>query len=128
MQVDRLVVAGGAQQRNETLAFTEGVDPDEVAAFGIEPHRMQQLLDLVAVGRMAEDRQPEGRLGDEQIAALRLKARAGRVGPALVVARDHDPAAAIVDDRLGTAEDVTRRNQGNRYVADRYRFAITGRL
>src|SRR5713101_756827 len=128
MQVDRLVIAGGAQQRDEALTLAEGVDADKMAAFGKEANRMQELLDLVAVGRVAEDRQPEGRLGDEQIAALRLEAGASRVSPALVVARDDDPVAAILDDRLGAAEDMPGRNQGNRYIADRHRFAVTDRL
>src|SRR6266446_10975748 len=89
---------------------------------------MQQLLDLVAVGRVAEDRQPERRLGDEEVAALRLEAGAGRVGSALVIARDDNSAAAIVDDRLGAAEDMPGGDQGNRYVAERNRRAIAGRL
>src|SRR5712691_4636528 len=128
MQVDRLVIAGGAQQRDEALTLAEGVDADKMAAFGKEANRMQELLDLVAVRRVAENRQPEGRLGDEQIAALRLEAGAGRVGAALIVARDHDAGAAIVDYRLGAAEDVARRNQGNRDVAARYRLAVADRL
>src|SRR6266851_1873226 len=128
MQVDRLVIAGGAQQRDEALTLAEGVDADKMAAFGKEANRMQELLDLVAVGRVAENRQPEGRLGDEQIAALRLEAGAGRVGAALIVARDHDAAAAIVDYRLGAAEDVAGRRQADRYIADRQLLAIAGRL
>src|SRR5260370_22046923 len=128
MQVNRLAVAGSAQEGDEPLAFAEGVDADEVAALGVEPDRMQQLLDLVAVRRVAEDRQPEGRLGDEEVAGLRLEAGAGRVGPALVVARDHDPAAAMLDDCLRAAEDMAGRDEAHRYVADRHLLPIAPRL
>ena len=42
------------------------------------------------------------------MAANRLERRAGRVGVALVVARDHPHLAAVLDAHLRRAEDVTR--------------------
>ena len=73
---------------------------------------MQQLVDLVAVRGVAEDRQSEGRLGDEQIAVLRLEGRAGRVRAPLVIAGDDDAVALVFDNELGAAEDMPRRHEG----------------
>src|SRR3546814_11528109 len=62
-------------------------------------------LDLVPRGRMAEHRQAEGRLGDEDVARDDFERRAGRVGAALVVAGDDDPFATIFHRDLRAAED-----------------------
>ena len=61
---------------------------------------------------MAEDRQAEGRLGDEEIAAHRLEGHAGGIRPALVVARDDDPLAGIFHHHLGRAQDMAGRGEG----------------
>jgi hypothetical protein len=60
---------------------------------------------------VAEHRQCEGRLGDEQIAGLRLEPRAGRVGPALVIAGNDDPNAFVFNDQLGAAEHMPGRHE-----------------
>src|SRR5216683_1999886 len=88
LEEDRLVITGSTQQRQDPLAFAERIDPDQLTPLRVEAQRMQQPVDLVPVRRMAEHRQSEGRLGDEQIAALRLERRTGRVGAPLVVAGD----------------------------------------
>src|SRR6516225_9287752 len=77
---------------------------------------------------MAEDRQAKGRLSDKQIAVLRLERRAGRIGPALVVARNHNPAAAVVEHDLGAAEYMTRRHQSQAHFADQQDLAAGERL
>ena len=57
-------------------------------------HRGQQARDLAVRRRMAEHRQGEGGLGDEDVARHRFEAAAGGIGLALVVAADHGAAAA----------------------------------
>jgi len=111
VQVDRLVVAGLAQQRDQPLAFAQRIDADKVAALGEEAQRMQQPADLALVGRMAKHRQAERRLGDEDIALLGLEQGASRVSPALVIARDDDPAAAIFEHHLGAAQHMAGRGE-----------------
>ena len=51
--------------------------------------------------RPAVDRQAEGRLGDEGVAADDLERRAGGIGLALVVARHHPDLASMLDAHLG---------------------------
>src|ERR1700726_860162 len=85
---------------------------------------MQQLVDLDPVGRMAEDRQSEGSLRDEEIAVARLEGRASRVRPALVVAGDDDPRAAVVEHDLRAAQHVTGGDEAYRDPVDRDGFAI----
>src|SRR6185312_12515817 len=72
VQIDRRVPPRLAQQRQHSLALAKRIDADDVAALGIEPHRMQKAADLAAVGRVAEDREAKRRLGHEHIAGLRL--------------------------------------------------------
>ena len=67
---------------------------------------------------MAEHRQAEGRLGDEDIAGHRLERRAGRVGAALVVARDDDAQAACLHHDLRGAEHMAGRMEGDGDAAD----------
>ena len=103
VQIDRLLVSGLPQQRQHPLAFAQRIDPDQVAALGKQQKRMQQLVDLLAIRRMAEDRQAKRRLGNEEIAMQRLERRTSRVRPALVIAGSDDPAAAVVEHDLGAA-------------------------
>ena len=77
---------------------------------------------------MAEDRQSEGRLGDEEIAVARLEGRAGRVRPALVVAGDDDPRAAVVEHDLRAAQHVAGGEEAHPDPVDRDGFAIVERL
>ena len=118
MQINRLLVAGAAQQGQDALTFSEHVDPDEVAALGKQNDRMQQLVDFLVVGRVSENRQPKRRLGDEEIAINRLERWAGRVWSALVVAGNHYPAAAIIEHDLSAAQHVAGRHQPYLDLAD----------
>ena len=74
---------------------------------------------------MAEDRQAERRLGDEDVARHRLERRAGRIGPALVIARDDDPLAFDNRDDLGRAEHVAGGDEAHFDLADPHRLAIS---
>ena len=58
---------------------------------------------------MAEHRQPEGRLGDEDVAGHRLEGGAGRVRRALVVARRDDAQAAALHRDLRRPEHMPGR-------------------
>ena len=94
MQVDRRVEAGLAENDDHPLAFAEPIGAEEMGAVGIGGDRGDEALRLAGGVLVAEDRQAEGRLGDEEIAAPELEGRAGRVGGALVVAGD-DRAGAL---------------------------------
>ncbi len=118
MEIDGPVIARLAQKRDQALALAKAIDADLVRAVGKIGERLQQLCDLAVIGLVAIDRKPECRLGDEEIAGDKLEACAGRVAPALVVARDHRPPAAMVDHHLGRAENVSGGNERHRYVAD----------
>src|ERR1700730_2567682 len=89
---------------------------------------MQQLVDLYPLYWIAEDRQSEGSLRDEEIAVARLEGRASRVRPALVVAGDDDPRAAVVEHDLRAAQHVTGGNEAHPDPVDRDGFAIVERL
>ena len=77
---------------------------------------------------MAEHRQGEGGLGDEQIAGHELEGRAGRVGAALIVAGDDDAAALPFDHHLRAAEHMAGGHEPHGDVADLERLAIGERL
>ena len=89
---------------------------------------MEQPVDLAAVVGMAKDRQPERRLGDEDVAALRLERRAGRIGPALVVAGDDDARALMLEHHLGAAEHMAGGDERDADPAAADRLAIGQRL
>ncbi len=76
---------------------------------------------------MAEDGQAERRLGDEDVAGHRLERRAGRIGPALVVARDDDPLAGMLEHDLGRAEDMAGGDEADVDLAEPDRLAIGDR-
>ena len=76
--------------------------------------RGEQLGDLGLGRRVAEDRQPEGRLGDEDVAGHRNEGQAGRVGRALVVARGDDAEPVGLDRDLRRAEHMAGGMEGHR--------------
>src|SRR3546814_50779 len=80
MDIDRGLPARGAQFGDHPLRLAERIGADEDAAVGLGAHRGEQLGDLVPRGRMAEHRQAEGRLGDDDVAWADFARRAGRVG------------------------------------------------
>ncbi len=88
----------------------------------------QQLADLAGIGGMMEDRQREGRFGDEHVARYGLERRAGRIGPALVVARHDDALALVCQHCLRRAEDVAGRREADLDVADPHALAVFQRL
>jgi hypothetical protein len=90
--------------------------------------RCDQLVDLVAGVGVAKYREPEGGFGDEHVALYRLERRAGRIGAALVIARDDDPLAAIFEQDLRGAEHVPGRNEGRADIAELVAFAVGDRV
>ena len=128
MQINRLIVAGGAQQREHALRFAKRVGTDQVRALGKERDRVQQFVDLGCRVAVVKYRKPERRLRDEHIAADQLERRAGRVESVLVVARG-DHAEAIGGHRdLGRAEHVARGMQRHGHAIQGDRLAITDGL
>ena len=89
---------------------------------------MQQLRDLAFGVVMAEHRQAEGRLGDEDVAGHELEWRAGRIGHILVVAGGDDGQAAAGDADLRRAEHVAGRMEAHLRAAERDGLAIADRL
>jgi hypothetical protein len=77
---------------------------------------------------MMEHRQGECRLGDEDVAGHRLEGRAGRVGPALEIARHDDALAFVCKHCLRRSQDVAGRREAHIDLADPYAFAIFQRL
>ena len=77
---------------------------------------------------MAEHRQAEGGLGDEDVAGDRLERRAGGVAPALVIPRDHHGQAARPDHDLGRAQHVAGGNEGDLHRVAHDPLAIGGGL
>ena len=88
---------------------------------------VEQPVDLAAGVGMAEDRQAEGRLGDEDVARHRHERRAGRVGPALVIARDDDPLAVMLQHDLRRAEHMAGGDEADVDLADADGLAIGDR-
>ena len=80
VQIDRLVVAGLADERDDALRLAERIGADEMRPLGKQRDRMQQLGDLAVGIAVAEHRQSERRLGDEHVASDQLERRAGRIG------------------------------------------------
>ena len=81
VQVDRAVVAGVAQHPDHALRLAERIGADQVRALRETAASEASSLAISASGRrMAEDRQAEGRLGDEDVAGHRHERQAGRVG------------------------------------------------
>ena len=100
------------------LALAQRIDTDQMRPLRRERHGFQQAPDLMRIARMSEDRQAEGRLGDEEIAWHRLEGRAGRVAPSLEIPGDDGAHAAILHHHLRAAEDMPGGQQGDRDVAD----------
>ena len=97
-------------------------------AVGEGGERVQQAADLARVRLVAEHRQAEGRLGDEQVAGHQLERRRSGVGAALVVAGDDGAAARVIDHHLRAAEDVAGRRQAHACATEAQRLAIGQRL
>src|SRR5689334_15493843 len=72
-----------------------------------------------------EDGKREGRLGDEDITWHWLEGRAGRIWPALEIARYDDALALVFQHYLRRAEDVAGRNQAHLDLAGPHAFAVS---
>ena len=112
-----------ADQRDDALRLAERIGADEMGTFGEALHAFQKPGDLLAVVRMAEHRQAEGRLGDEDIAGHEFEAFAGRVAAALVVARDDDARAVLFNRDLGGPQHMAGRMEGDGNAVDCHRLA-----
>ena len=77
---------------------------------------------------MTEYGKAESRLGDEDVAAGQFEAGAGRVGAALVVAGDDGAGSAVLEEHLGAAENMPRRQKRDTDIVAVDRLAIGGRL
>ena len=126
VEEDGGVVAGGAEEGDQALGLAEGVDADEVGALGELGEGMQELGDLLLRRRVAEDREGEGGLGDEDVAGDGLEGGAGGVGGALVVAGGDDAQGGGGDLDLGGAEDVAGGVEGGGDAAEGDRLAVGG--
>ena len=128
MDIDRSIPARLSKQTDQPLGLAQGIGADQVRALGELERRGHQLGRLLAGRRMAEHRQGEGRLGDEDLAGLGLEGGAGRIGPALVVAGDDDGQPLPGDRRLGRAQHMAGRRQPHIDPVAAHRLAIGHRL
>ena len=128
VQIDRLVVARLANERDHALRLAERIGADEMRALGKQRDRMQELGDLAVGIAVAEHRQAERRLGDEHVAGHELERRAGRIGDVLVVAGGDDAQAVRFDRDLRRAEHVAGRMKRHRDAAKPDAFAVADRL
>ena len=126
VEMDRPVVAFLAQQRHDPLRLAERIGADDMGALGKQGDGIEELPHLRPRVRMAEDRQAEGRLGDEHVAGHDLVGQAGRVLGALVVARHHDAGAAGLDGDLSRAQHVAGGREAHAHVADADGLAASG--
>src|SRR3954453_22366196 len=89
---------------------------------------VKQAVDLASGLGMAEHRQPERRLGDEDVARHRHEARTSRIGPALIVAGHDHTFALVLEHDLGGAEYVPRGHEADIDLADADRLVIADSL
>ncbi len=89
---------------------------------------MQQPADLVDCRRMAEDGQPERGFGHEHVAGLDAEGRASGIGAALVIARDDDAGAGMLQHHLRRAENMAGGDQAQADIADLQGFVVFQRL
>ena len=114
----------------DALRLAEGVAEQHARASGgrVRPPPRIDAGEGLARRRPPVDRQPEGRLGDEGVAAHRLEGRAGRIGLDLVVAAHHPDLAAVLDADLRRAEHVAGRKQRHAHAVHLDRLAVAERL
>ncbi len=80
VQVDRRVVAGVAQERDHPLRLAQRVAADDVGTIGKCGSGAEQPADLVERIGVLEHGQPEGGLGDQQVALGQLERLCGAIG------------------------------------------------
>ena len=123
VQVDRVVIAAFANERDHALGLAERVATDDVRAIGLLGERTKQPRRLRLGIGVLEDRQTERRLGDEQVAFYEFEGLGRAVVQALVVAGDDDALALVLQQHLGTAEDVAGGIERDGYAVDLQGFA-----
>ena len=118
-----------AQLGDHPLRLAQRIGADQHAALGIGAQRGEQLVDLVAASRDG------GRPAAPKVASVtntshcdRLERRAGRVGAALVVARDDDPLAAMIEHDLRRSQHMAGGNEADLDLAHPDRLAIADRM
>ena len=121
MKENRRVMSGLADQLDHPLRLAKRIGTDDMAAFRLFLYRGQKTRNLLSRVRMLEDRQPEGCLGDEQIAGNKLEILGRTVGMRLVIAGDDRDPAPIGQPDLRAAKDMAGREQcdGHRSVDKR---------
>src|SRR6185437_3636232 len=97
--------------RQHALRLSEGVAEEDRgdAPFPVGAPPPEDLLDHLCRGRPPVDGQSESRLADKALASNDLERRAGRIGLAFVVPRDHPDAALVLDADLSGAQDMACR-------------------
>ena len=115
MKENRRVMSGLADQPDHPLRLAKRIGADDMAAFRLCLYRGQKTRNLLSRVRMLEDRQPEGCLGDEQIAGNKLEILGRTVGMCLVIAGDNGDSAPIGQPDLRAAKDMAGRKQGDGY-------------
>ena len=113
VQEDRRVMAGLADQPDHPLRLAKRIGANDMAALRLRLYRSQKTRNLLFRVGVLEDRQPEGRLGDEQIAGDQLEILRGAVGMRLVVAGDNRDPPLIGQPDLRAAKDVAGGKQGD---------------
>ena len=109
MKENRRVMSGLADQPDHPLRLAKRIGTDDMAAFRLCLYRGQKTRNFLSRVRMLEDRQPEGCLGDEQIAGNKLEILGRTVGMCLVIAGDDGDPAPIGQPDLRAAKDMAGR-------------------
>ena len=113
-----------AMQQPLRLAQRIGVEHRRAPRRGIAPPPGVDLREQRRLRRPAIDRQAEGGLGDEGVAAHRLERRAGAVRLQLVVARGHPDPAAMFQPQLRRAQHMAGRMQRQPHAVVHHGLAV----
>src|SRR3546814_2576391 len=89
VQPYRLLITGASQFSDQPLCLAKRIGAHQHTAIRIGLARGYQLADLLLDRGMAEDGESERRFGYENIAGCRDEWKAGRIGPALGIGREH---------------------------------------
>src|SRR4051794_9137919 len=100
MEVNGTLMAARTKFADDPLRLAQSVSADQHAAARVRVQAVEQAVDLAACVRVAEHRQAERRLGDEDVAGHRHEGWASRVRPALVVAGYDDAFSLVLHDDL----------------------------
>jgi hypothetical protein len=124
VQVNRRVIAGGAEFGDQALAFAERVAADDMGALREHGLGGQETGDLGLRVGVVEDRQAERGFGDEDVAGGGFEWGAGRVRLALVVAGDDGAGAGVLQHNLSRAQYVAGGDEGDGDAVDVNRLVV----